>query len=75
MYRPDNWENPWDVNWEKLDGVTIEMPPIREIFEAGAGADAMLEGLKKNAVSVQRATELWQTSRGVIIFIPKEEGK
>lgn len=90
MWRPENWENPYleaqVVDRERLvfrlpdDGIYIEGKG-KEIgtnaFEAGA--DAMLEALrKKHGVRITEATKMvtqpiFEQGNGYLVFIPDEE--
>lgn len=81
-WRPDRWKNPYHKT-EKALGTVVKFNeyPEFEIFEAGA--DAMLEALKKNRMysldeekMVLSAVDILQKSgcgKGWLVFIPKEQ--
>lgn len=76
MYRPEGWKNPHNVH----DVVQYMPQPKtarieREAFEAGA--DAMLEGLKKEGQPTDRCngrvSKALLKKKGYLVFIPEEK--
>ena len=61
MYRPEGWGNPHII---VIDGVDIDCSVEAKAYEAGA--DAMLEGLKKDNIVILSMEKGW------LIFIPEE---
>jgi len=61
LYRPEGWGN------RNRYGVTVNNVDLDGIYEAGA--DAMLEGLRKHPVNSSYVDE----RAGVFVFIPEEE--
>lgn len=77
MYRPKGWKNPdeclCDEDWVKAMGECGDMR--HHAYEAGA--DAMLEGLKKGGVEQTMQPqamirEEWLYKPGTLVFIPEE---
>lgn len=93
-WRPNGWENPYglcegcnDCHWsgDNCDGDYME----HEAYEHGA--DAMLEALREEPVSITRMInmvvnggavvpsksdgEYYQGKKGVFVFIPDKEGE
>ena len=68
MYRPKDWENPYENHGAVLKEMGNEIA-----FEAGA--DAMLEGLGENMVLSEIYDKDWYADRtgGKWVFIPDEE--
>lgn len=84
MYRPEGWENPYHESYRGyslVDGKRLPNVMGHSIFEAGA--DAMLEGLKKDAYAHIRneydplyefgIDETEHLPKGYLVFIPEEE--
>ena len=75
MYRPEGWVNPWEVIDDTSPPKYINALLIT-CFEAGA--DAMLEGLKKGVdrpypnVSYPFRTVV-AMQKGIVVFIPDED--
>lgn len=80
MYRPEGWVDVSNDAVERLKKQGVEFNPACFI----AGADAMLEGLKKEGITMdnynpvnttvaETAQFLNQAKDGVLIFIPKEK--
>lgn len=93
IYRPEGWENPYliprpcvynrvlsESEWGEI--FKAEEPVVRKHEAFEAGANAMLEGLKKEGERVDIATYggancyfpllLTIPARGVAVFIPEE---
>lgn len=67
MWRPkEGWDNPFK---SVSEGGHLESPTGASIFEAGA--DAMLEALRKGATRVNNMGDPPQ-GKGVIVFIPDD---
>ena len=79
MYRPKEWENPYQGGWARDDEGSLY--PITQDAESDAfeaGADAMLEALKG-----KKDSEYWKAKweeiclkppvNGWLVFIPDEE--
>ena len=82
MWRPDNWEDDRLHECMRLTKGGGTYANIYEVYEAGA--DALLEGLKKgalyrNLVGMQSASDTavicpqFPNDKGYLIFIPDEE--
>lgn len=84
MHRPEGWKNPHKLNLDK-PCLNKELPeawniePAYSVFEAGA--DAMLEGLKKEAITESHysddyiAIDIGKSAglkMGWLVFIPEE---
>ena len=66
MHRPDDWRNPWFKS--------VSYYSRHNMFEAGA--DAMLEALRKKGFQASEAQEVkgfLEIVEGVKVFIPGEE--
>ena len=72
--RPEGWENRWAECLKNLEERGWIDPDI-EKYVAGsaiiyeAGADAMLEGLKKEAVKLSVAGQEIELPKGYLVFI------
>jgi len=74
MWRPDGWIS--EISFEeitKIEPHLVSMMTIKEkkIFEAGA--DAMLEALRKSGLRVSNINPEG-ADKGIVIFIPDEKG-
>jgi len=66
-WRPKGWENPYGVEWDIAQNMIDE----KLIFEAGA--DAMLEGLRKMGNSPKELLGLQHLfTNHRVVFIPEE---
>ena len=69
MYRPEGWKNPYH---EETGRVPDEHNAEFQDYEAGA--DAMLEGLKKQNVTLPDIIHHYTLGKlGKLVFIPEEE--
>ncbi len=69
MYRPKGWENPHSTLPEHME---LEYPVLPEWSAYEAGADAMLEGLRKQGVTLSIADQKIDVPGFHIVFIPEE---
>lgn len=75
MWRPDDWKNP-HTPMQKNRFVDLADAWFRDISDKRhrayeAGADAMLEALRKGATRVNNIGDV-PKGKGVIVFIPEE---
>ena len=76
MYRPEGWENP-ELEFEKKQedwrkhGIVASCAFSTPANAYEAGADAMLEGLKKDKESCY--VDRYNEPKGWLVFIPEEK--
>lgn len=81
MYRPKNWKNPHEIPPPRVYNNCLSELEFTKIYEAEcipvekheayeAGADAMLEALKKEGVTLSIADQKIEIPGFVIVFIP-----
>lgn len=87
MWRPEGWENPYISNWKDIPIVDEETTRTDRDLYFEAGADAMLEALKKEATALivpgDRKVHLKEEDgcsfaviikrKGTLVFIPDDK--
>ena len=81
MYRPVGWENPYkDIMnpHTNRQGVILKLGDERQERAYEAGADAMLEALRKQPISIMIGgkklnLEEGMARKGILVFIPDDK--